>query len=57
MFHILLGIVLIGIGLAWSLIAGLASLYETGESAAQTRFFALWGLVPIALGVLAIWSP
>lgn len=55
MFHILLGIVLIALGLMWSGMMVFGSLWEFKEAAAVTRQVALWGLVPIGFGILAIW--
>lgn len=59
MFHILigivLGIVLILIGLGWMTFAWFGSLWETGDEATKTLRLALWGLIPIVLGILVIW--
>ncbi len=54
MFHILLGTFLIVIGLAWMVLDFLASAMadETGNAGPDAS--TLIGLVPIALGVLAI---
>ncbi len=54
MFHILLGTFLIVIGLAWIVIDFFASAMEDETGNAGVDPYILLGLVPIALGVLAI---
>ena len=49
--------IMIGVGLAWSLLTGLPALYDTDAGIESgVGAWALWGLIPIALGILAIWS-
>lgn len=58
MFHIILGILCILVGLAWGALNIIsAGLTETGDYQWSEASVAWWGLIPIAVGALAIWSP